>query len=68
MLAPAPASAPGSQIDEVVDGDALLPAPSAPALMPPGRNEKVEAARVLAQQNPAAVAHIVRGWVNGEAA
>ena len=31
-------------------------------------NKQLEDARVLAKQNPAAVANIMRGWVNGEAA
>jgi flagellar M-ring protein FliF len=31
----------------------------------PGANAKLEAARALAKQNPAAVASIVRGWVAG---
>jgi flagellar biosynthesis/type III secretory pathway M-ring protein FliF/YscJ len=29
---------------------------------------KIEWARAMARQNPAAVASIVRGWVNGEKA
>ena len=29
-------------------------------------NNRLEAARTLAKQNPAAVANIVRGWVSGE--
>ena len=28
---------------------------------------RLENARAMARSNPAAVAHIVRGWVNGEA-
>ncbi len=68
LLAPPAPPAPGAQLDEVVDGDtAELAAPSpAPALLPPGGGIKVESARMLAKNNPAAVAHIVRGWVNGE--
>jgi flagellar M-ring protein FliF len=60
---------PGSRIDEVVDGDNALPAPtpSAPPLLEaPGARERLEAARAMAKQNPAAVANILRGWVNGE--
>jgi flagellar M-ring protein FliF len=71
MLAPAPASPPGTQLDEVVgeDGQPLLAADRVlPQLEAPRINEKLEAARALAKQNPAAVANIVRGWVNGEAA
>lgn len=58
----------GGQLDEVVDGGAALPGPDdMPALEAPKSNEKLEAARKLAKENPAAVANIVRGWVNGEA-
>jgi flagellar M-ring protein FliF len=69
-LAPAPPPAPGSQLDEVVDGDNVLPpeTKAPPALLPPGQSPSAEAVRALAKQNPGAVAHIVRGWVNGEAA
>lgn len=59
----------GGTIDEVVDGDAALPGPDGgliPALEAPAVNEKLEAARKLARENPAAVANIVRGWVSGE--
>lgn len=57
----------GTQVDEVVDGDAALPGPdAAPQLEAPRQNDKLEAARKLAKDNPAAVANIVRGWVNGE--
>ncbi len=61
---PPPPPPPGSQLDEVV-------ADSPPALPPPDEPKyasKVEAARAMARQNPAAVASIVRGWVNGEKA
>ncbi len=70
MLAPPPPPAPGAQIDEVVGGDGLtLEGGATPALEAPGKaNERLEAARRLAKDNPAAVANIVRGWVNGEAA
>jgi flagellar M-ring protein FliF len=69
----APAPAPGSRLDAVVgddggNGSAALPAPArnVPALAPPTENERITAARAMAKQNPAAVAHIVRGWVSGE--
>ena len=62
----------GNQVDEVVDDDAALPAlPGAgavPALEAPQSNQRLEAVRRLAKDNPQAVANIVRGWVNGEAA
>lgn len=68
--ATAPAPAPvGGRVDEVVDEGAALPGPDGvPLLEAPKSNEKLEAARKLAKENPAAVANIVRGWVNGEAA
>ena len=69
LLAPPPAPEPGSQLNEVVaDAAELLPPPIKPSLPAPGQTERAESARQLAQSNPAAVAHIVRGWVNGEAA
>ena len=67
LLAPPPAPEPGSQINEVVDGGDTPPA-ALPALEGPGHNAKLEAARAMARQNPAAVASIVSGWVSGEAA
>ncbi|MFY9514332.1 MAG: flagellar basal-body MS-ring/collar protein FliF [Rubrivivax sp.] len=67
-IAPPPAPVVGGQIDEVVAGDAALPGPDAlPALEAPRSNDKLEAARKMAKDNPAAVANILRGWVNGEA-
>lgn len=61
---------PGSQISEVVGGQpALLAADTRlPALEAPQSSVKLDAARNLAKQNPAAVANIVRGWVNGDEA
>ncbi|MBK1690393.1 flagellar basal-body MS-ring/collar protein FliF [Rubrivivax gelatinosus] len=59
----------GETVDELVDGGAALPGPDQlPALEAPRSNDKLEAARKLARDNPAAVANIVRGWVSGEAA
>jgi flagellar M-ring protein FliF len=59
----------GAQVDELVDGAAALPEPEqTPALAAPQNNDRLEAARRLAKENPAAVANIVRGWVNGEVA
>jgi flagellar M-ring protein FliF len=70
VLAPPPAPAPGSRIDEVVGGNPALPAPGGalPALAAPAQADRIEAARALARQNPAAMAQVVRGWVNGEPA
>jgi flagellar M-ring protein FliF len=70
LLAPPPPPPPGTQIDEVVggagpDGGA---AQTLPQLEGPQPNDRLEAARALAKQNPAAVANIVRGWVNGASA
>ena len=62
-----PPPAPGSQISEVVeDEEPPLPPSRKPALEAPGYTDKLDSARNLAKQNPAAVAHIVRGWVSGE--
>jgi flagellar M-ring protein FliF len=65
VLAPPPT--PGAQLDEVVGGEPELLPPPPPQIAPPN-SDKLEAARALAKSNPAAVAHIVRGWVNGEIA
>ena len=62
-LAPPPARAPGSALTAVVDDAHELPALPAPKSV-----EHLIGARALAKENPAAVAGIVRGWVNGEAA
>ena len=43
-------------------------APGALALAAPAQADRIEAARALARQNPAAMAQVVRGWVNGEPA
>ncbi len=65
-----PAPAPGSQLDAVVaDEEKLpLPEPETAQLEAPASNDKLEAARRLAKENPAAVANIMRSWVNPEAA
>jgi flagellar M-ring protein FliF len=72
---PPPAPEKGSQLSAVVDDDNALPgADGLPgpgglkALPAPAHQAKLEAARALAKENPAAVANIVRGWVNGETA
>jgi flagellar M-ring protein FliF len=62
-LAPRPAPAPGAQLSAVVDDTQELPALPAPQSF-----QHLAGARALAKDNPAAVAGIVRGWVNGEAA
>ena len=66
--APPPPPEPGSQVDEVVAGGDALEGPTrTPALPAPTIDPRLEAARVLARENPIAVANIVRGWVSGEA-
>ncbi len=71
VLAPPP-PVKGAQLDEVVDGDAALPgtaeAEAVPMLGGPDNSARIEQMRKLAKENPAAVANVVRGWVNGEAA
>jgi len=72
LLLTPPPPVKGAQVDEVVDDEPPPPPPpppkpKAPALMAPDNNaERVDAARVLAKSNPAAVANIVRGWVSGD--
>ena len=67
-LAPPPAlennaaSAAGHKLDEVIEGEASLPALEAPG------PTRLDAVRTMAQQNPAAVAAVLRGWTDGEAA
>jgi flagellar M-ring protein FliF len=59
----------GKQLDAVVDDDAVLPGGAMlPALEAPLENRKLEGARQLAKDNPAAVANIMREWVSGEVA
>jgi flagellar M-ring protein FliF len=59
----------GQQLDAVIDDAAALPGEAhLPALEPPRENKKLDAARQLARDNPAAVANIMRDWVSGEAA
>jgi flagellar M-ring protein FliF len=61
---PPPAPEPGSSVNEVVDE----PVPPPLALQAPVYANKLESVRAIARDNPAAVASIVRGWVNGEKA
>lgn len=68
-----PASSAGTQLDalesDAPDRPDLLPAPSTEKVVEPPTAEqlRLEDARVLAKQNPIAVANIIKGWVNGEA-
>jgi flagellar M-ring protein FliF len=53
----------------VVADESLLPAAAGrePVALPaPRSTQRLDSARAVAKQNPAAVAGIVRGWVNGE--
>jgi flagellar M-ring protein FliF len=59
-LAPPPVPEPGEMLSAVVDDVQELP-----ALPAPKSTEHLDNARLLAKQNPAAVANILRGWVNG---
>ena len=65
-----PPPVPGDKLDATVGDDEALPPlePALKALEAPASNEKLEAARKLAKDNPAAVANIMRSWVNPEAA
>jgi flagellar biosynthesis/type III secretory pathway M-ring protein FliF/YscJ len=58
----------GQKLDTVV-ADPLQPPTPTPtlALTAPHAEKALNEARALAKQNPAAVAHIVRDWVNNEA-
>lgn len=70
-LGPTAAKQPGGTLNTSVD-DAValpgLPRPEIRALEAPRDTVNLDAARALAKENPAAVAHIVRGWVSGQAA
>ena len=61
-LASAAAPTLGSKLTAVVDDEQTLP-----ALPAPRSSQHLAGARALALENPAAVASIVRDWVNGEA-
>lgn len=69
--AQAAAATPAPQLQAVVDDEQQLPeisaSPRLPALEAPAIDDRLEAARSLAKNNPAAVANIVRGWVANEA-
>ena len=56
-------AAPGTRLDAVVGDAQTLEALPAPAYL-----RQLEGAKLLAKDNPAAVAGIVRGWVGGQAA
>ncbi len=59
------APAPGTRVHMVAD-ETLPSANRGPALEAPNTSVRLDGARALAKQNPAAVASIVRDWVKGE--
>ncbi len=65
LFAPPPPPVPGRQLHALVADEEELPVIKPTAA--PKSMHQLEDARTLAKQNPAAVASIVRGWVNGEA-
>jgi flagellar M-ring protein FliF len=66
---PPPPPGPDTTLNAVVDDTEALPGPDEAELLALENNEKVEAqltdARELAKQNPAAVANILRAWMEG---
>lgn len=68
LAAPQPAApALGSTVDTVVDDDLATRPDSQRRLLEQTQLARLDNARAMARNNPAAVAHIVRGWVSGEA-
>ena len=65
-LLAAPRRLPSPRLDTIEDEAPPLPMPT--ALEAPQVTARLESARQMAQQNPAAVAGILRGWVGGDAA
>ena len=65
-LMPSPQT--GSALNMLANDALPLPGPNQPALEAPRNNERLNDARAIAKQNPAAVANIVRTWVNGDPA
>jgi flagellar M-ring protein FliF len=69
LKAALPAAAPRpNALNVVADNPVALPGARAPRLEAPRAAEQLNAARSVAKENPAAVANIVRGWVNGDKA
>jgi flagellar M-ring protein FliF len=65
---PVPVVEAGSRLNETVGGGEALPAPESPTLqLTNARNSKLEQARAIARENPAAVAQIVQSWVQSDA-
>lgn len=69
LLAPPPPPPPGTNLDTVIDDNALLADESNRPLLPsPEHAQRLEDARTLARENPVAVANIIRSMINGEQA
>ncbi len=71
MLAPPPKPAEpevGGQLDEVVSDEKTSEQDAEQLMLQQSQLKRLDNARAMAKNNPAAVAHIVRGWVSGEAA
>ena len=64
-LGPKAASKAGGRLDAIADDPNALPALPAPV---PRTDEHIASARQLARSNPAAVAGILRNWVDGSEA
>ncbi|WP_020230934.1 flagellar basal-body MS-ring/collar protein FliF [Acidovorax sp. MR-S7] len=66
----APAQQPGSQVNAIESEELQRPALPAPAqvqeLPPTVEQQRLDEARVLAKENPVAVANILKTWVNGD--
>ncbi len=67
-IVPEPGSNVDASVDDAVEMPALPMSNAIKAIEGPANSAQLEAARNLALQNPAAVAQIVRGWVNGQPA
>ena len=52
-------------LEAVVDDPLQLPGIGPAVIEAPRSTEKLDAARAIAKQNPAAVANIVRDWASG---
>jgi flagellar M-ring protein FliF len=71
MLAPPPPPAEpevGGQLNEVVSDEEAAKNDAEHLMLAQTQLKRLDHARAMARNNPAAVALIVRGWVNGEAA
>ena len=70
VLAAAAGALPGTQLDALEDETVGRPALPPKKVVDPGPTPeelRLEEARLLAKENPIAVANILKTWVNGEA-